>query len=752
MRAVAVLAVLVGAGVALLAIAVGLPWYRRVTADAVAIAEAHLDHTVAHPGWSFPSRVWSAPAPLDLPKERKVLHAKARGYAENCPPSGPGEYCAKSGDVLPRSGNEFEPVLLGVLVGPDSEIREHLPIEEAPDHLVAAILISEDEHFRDHVGVDFFGVARAAWANLRGGGYRQGASTLTMQVVRNLSQEKERSLQRKLREAGMAMAMDAHLGKDGILGIYLDMPYLGQDGSSSICGFQAAARYYWGKDAKDLTLAQSATLASILPAPGRYAPDRNPEEATKRRNRLLTRMGELGWDVTAALEEPMGASRHEPVPPELHPAYLQAVRAELEATLPPEVVYGAGLDVRTAMDVVAQVETETVLAQKSAYLERVVGRRGEGPLLAAGAVIDPRDGALVAAHDTSMVDSNGFNRATQARRQAGSSFKPLVYALAFQPGEDGKPRFRSDHTVPNSWRKFEGTDNWSPRNVGGRYTQTSTLAYGLAASQNIATASLLEELGGPEPLIALAGKIGFDTSKYPRELGLALGQAEVNPQEMARFVATVVNGGHKLSASPIRSAVDADGTEVLALSAPGEQVLTPEAALLTRELMGLVVLYGTGGSARGGGGFPGYDGELIGKTGTTDEEKDVWFVGSSPTYSAALWLGYDQPVRVGGSASDLAAPLFGWWMRAVHTGLPREKFDDTGVESHWVCNQTGKIPMETCKGIAAPYLKGERPKGVCDGTHPPETGESLEEHQSLWEKMEAARLEAEGAEGDTDTP
>ncbi|MFN7145439.1 MAG: biosynthetic peptidoglycan transglycosylase, partial [Myxococcota bacterium] len=186
--------------------------------------------------------------------------------------TGPGEFCAKKSVVVPRSGDALEPVLLGWLIGPDAEIREHLPLAEAPRHLIDAILVAEDRAYHEHHGVNLKAMLRAVVANAQEGGYAQGGSTLTMQVVRNLAQRREKTVDRKLREMVLAWAIDEHLGKDGVLQMYLDAPYLGQRGSLSISGFRAAARHYFGKDATELSLAEAATLAAILPAPGKFAP------------------------------------------------------------------------------------------------------------------------------------------------------------------------------------------------------------------------------------------------------------------------------------------------------------------------------------------------------------------------------------------------------------------------------------------------------------------------------------------------
>ena len=741
---------------------VAWPRWKAVEAETTALAEQHQTHQTAHPGWSFPARVWSAPAPLDLPEARRIAHAQARGYAEACPASSPGSYCPDDGDVNPRGGRfkegiqptgkegwnrplAMEPLLLGHLIGPDAEIREYLSLDEAPPHLVAALVAAEDNAYFEHHGVNIRGVLRAAWVAARGGA-RQGASTITMQVVRNLSQRKERTLRRKVREAMAAVALDHHLGKDAVLEMYLNAPYLGQHGSFSICGFQAAAQFYYGVDAAELSLAQAATLASILPAPGRFSPERHPDVARERRDRTLRKMARLGWpenEIEAALAEPESASIHAP-PAMLHPSYLQATRAWLEEAVDETTLYGSGLDVHTAMDVVAQQTSEQVLEERLRFIEKTLARRSDDPLEGAAAVVDPGTGLLVATWGGSQALATDFNRATQALRQSGSSIKPLVYALAFtQRSEDGRPRWRAHSTIRNDRHVFKDTDGWYPRNVGGKYSDTSSLAMALAWSQNVATASLLEELGGASEMTRFARHLGFRTEGWRDELGLALGTGEVTPLEMARFVATVLDEGRLASGRPVVTATDAAGAIRVPAQGTRSPVLDPEAAALTRDLMRLVIDYGTGGAARGAAGIPGLQRPAIGKTGTTDSEKDVWFVGGTPDYAAALWIGYDRPKRIGGSASDLAAPLWGWWMRAVHAGLPDAPLEGTvKTRGRGVCTESGHAPNDTCTVIWAPFVGKERPGTACEITHPP-PDPTAEKYEGLWRRK--AREEAEAA-------
>ena len=739
---------------------------RDWAAEGEALANAHVGYEVAHPGWSFPAKVVTRPTPMTAAPKRLVAEARARGYLEQCPEPGPGEFCATTLQVVPRVGTlELEAIELGWLYGPDAEIRYHLPLAEAPDLLIQAIVAAEDREFYTHHGVNLRSVARAVLANAQEGGYAQGGSTLTMQVVRNLNQRREKTVQRKLQEMVMAWAIDHQLGKEGVMQMYLDAPYLGQRGNMSVCGFEAAALHYFGHSARDLTLAEAATLGGILPAPGKFAPDRFPELAKERRDRVLAGMHELfGIDVTEALATPI-ATATPPTFTERFPAYLSATRAWLEEHISPTVLYGSGLTIEVGVDILAQEEAETLFPAKTRYFESLIGhKRTDAPMQAAGVLLDVDTGLIRAVYGGTDVTSISFNRATQALRQPGSSFKPLTYAMAFElKDDDGKPRFTAASTERNSPRDFktpQGT--WRPRNVGGEYTATAPLAQALTWSQNIATASLLEDAGGPKALIAFASRVGFDTAKFPEEMGLCLGQGEVTPLAMAQFAGVVSNGGRRLQATPVASAVDLSGKQHVVPPQPGEAVIDPEAAALTRELMRSAIDVGTGGASRGAGGEGGYQGPAMGKTGTTDAERDLWFVGATPTLAMAVWVGYDIPTPLGVAASDLAAPLWGWWMNRVtradltETGAPAYPTwpDEPKIVKRSICKITGKLMNSTCAGIVAPFMEGTTPTSGCRVEHPPPepevevldaNGKPKAKHESLWKRLQRQRAEAAAA-------
>ena len=739
-------------------------------AEGVLLADAHTTYAVSHPGWSFPARLRTASLPVDPPSLPLIAEAVARGYAEDCEETGPGEYCRSTHVVIPRAGSggtaatDLEPIEFGWILGPDAELRFHLPLADAPKLLIDAIIASEDRDFRTHNGVNWSAMARAMLVNAQKGGYSQGASTLTMQVVRNLSQQKERTASRKLREMVLAMAIDDHLGKDGILQMYLDAPYLGQWGNISICGFEAAAQHYFQKRASALTLGEAATLAGILPAPGRFSPDSHPEEATERRNSVLRGMAEVfGYDVKAALAEHIVTTPPGDLPNRF-PSYYSATRTWLEANVAPHVLYGSGLVITVGLDVGAQTEAEAMFPAKMKYFEGLIGqKRDDAHLESAGVLLDVSNGLMRAIYGGSDASPTTFNRATQALRQPGSSFKPLVYAMAFEEkNPDGTARYTAASPQANNRQVFKTPQgNWSPRNVGGEYTGTACLAQGLVWSQNIATASLLADMGGttggPKKLINLATKMGFDTTKFPVEMGLALGQGEVTPLQMAEFQAIVSNGGIKVTGTPVEHAEDASGTQRIAPPVAGERVLSAEGAALTRELQRLVIEVGTGGASRGAGGEAGYQGPAMGKTGTTDKERDLWFVGATPKAAMVVWVGYDVPTPLGVAASDLAAPLWGWWMRRItkDEGTPPEWPNTPEIAHHSVCTLSGQRGNGTCRHISAPFLPGTQPRGACPISHPPPDIEATDldangnpivrsAHESLWKKLARQKAEADG--------
>lgn len=731
------------------------PQWKDLEKETITLIKAHQSLETTHPGWSFPGTLYSASVSLQAEKSVVIAQAQAREYTLHCPATKPGEYCS-DGTVIPRGGIfpegpqppgldgwtrelALEPVFLGTIIGNDAEYREHVPIDEVPSHLIAALLYSEDAEFYNHPGVNFLAFGRAILANIQGGTYAQGASTITMQVVRNMTQQREKNIERKIREIAQSLILDNYLSKKEILQMYIDMPYLGQDGSFSICGFAAASRFYFQKDIREININEAAILVGILPGPGSLRPDKYPDKAQEKRDRVLRLLGEKKWNVTEALTMPIPIRSDRPINTFLYPSFTQAAISWLEDNLDKRTLYTTGMQVFTSLNIVLQQRTETILQSKLKFYMKELNLpndpKNNNVLQAAAVLINPQSGYLEAVYGGTILSAYDFSRATQAKRQAGSSFKPLVYAMAFsQKKEDGSAKWQTFDTVPNDRRTFPNTNGWRPRNNGNKYSTTSTLTEGLTWSENIATASLLEKSGGPEALITFAKKMGFDTSKFPAEMGLALGQAEVTPLEMGKFVAMLANGGTQVHALPVTAAIDMHGHNHIIDAPLGATILDEETAVLTRELMRSVILHGTGGASRGSLGEIGFTGTAFGKTGTTDQNKDLWFIGSSPLYAGALWLGYDQPSNLKGSASDLAAPLWGWWMRDIHKGLSVPKsFSGITLKNSYLCAQTGKYGNASCKTLPMPMRSGAKASGVCPEKHPPPSTEEKKYH-SVWQK------------------
>ena len=729
-------------GIAMLAFVVfciflSYPHWMMVKQQTIDMADQHRQYFASHAGWSYPGTIWSDSVPLTADKNRLVAHAKLRNYTAQCPASDPGTYCKKEGQIIPRGGMfpegvqppgkngwtrplALEPIQIGMLIGEEGELREHLPIKEAPKLLIDALLASEDENFYQHSGVHVISLIRAFVINLQTGSYTQGASTIHMQVIRNLSQHKDKTLIRKLDEIAAAYFLNQYLSKEEVLQLYINIPYLGQHKSYPICGFAMAAKHYFNKDIRNISLDEAALLVGILPAPGIYRPDANPEGAKERRNLVLQRMAiTKKYRIGEALQKPIAVTRLQ-LPEPLYPDFLSYTYQWLKERYDNEVLYGSGLQVFTSLDVVLQERSKKYIPIWLKSLQEKSGHLYTEPLEAAASLIDTKTGYLISLYGGSMAHHTDFNRATQAKRQAGSSFKPLVYALAFsRTNRKGKPLWKSFDTVRNDKHTFQGTDGWRPRNTSGYYSKTSSLAAGLARSLNIATADLLQRSGGPAPLLSFAKEFGFDTSDFAQEMGLALGQAETTPLEIARFVATIANGGKRTKAHPVISARDLLGRERILTSNHGKELLTRQSTALVRELMRLVVTSGTGYSTRGVGLFPGYTGSAIGKTGTTDQNKDLWFVGATPAYASSLWIGTDKPINLYASSSDYAAPLWGWWMHQLHKDIEEDKdFSGLRLNSVPICRESGKTPNKTCPLIQAPILDGQAPNGTCSHRHP----------------------------------
>jgi len=555
--------------------------------------------------------------------------------------------------------------------------EEHRPVRlaDVPLVLINAVLAAEDHRFFEHGALDTRGVLRAAWTNLKAGRVMQGGSTITQQLIKNRLLAPRRTFWRKLNEAWLATLVEWRYSKPQILEAYLNEVYLGQRGGLAVRGVGAAARTYFRKEIHQLTPAEAATLAGMVRAPNSYSPVVNPERARGRRDVVLARMRELGTlsaaDLDAARSQPVrvpaGAVTAQPAP-----YFVDYVRLDLEQRFG-DVGENAGVSVYTTLDLPLQRFAEAAVVRGLDRLETRLPRlrRDEaGRRLQAGLVaLDPATGeirALVGGRDYQV---SQFNRAALARRQPGSAFKPFVYLAALR-ARDGQPALTAASMVDDTPLTLQvGRDTWSPRNYNDHYEGRVTVRRALEQSLNAATVHVAESVGMPA-VVETARALGFsgDLAAVP---SAALGSFETTPLELARSYVPLVNGGVRPPGTiAVRTVRDRDGAIEPVDAGEPVAVITPAEAYLITSLLEGVVTSGTGAAARA----LGVSGAIAGKTGTTNDGRDAWFVGYAPRLLAVVWVGFDGGDAHGLSGAEAALPIWADFMRQALDASPPPAF------------------------------------------------------------------------------
>ncbi len=604
----------------------------------------------------------------------------------------------------------LEPLRLSVEAGAAGRDREPIPLDALPPALIEAVLAAEDQRFFEHGGLDPQRIAGAFAANLRAGRVVQGGSTITQQLVKNLFLERERTFARKLREAVLAPLVEQRRSKREILEAYLNEVYLGQDGALALHGVGPASRHYFGKPATELELPEAALLAGILRGPSLYAPHRRPEAARERRDlvlRLLRERGQLAAEAyAAALAAPLGLA---PRPGSLRSAswFLDALREELEGELGGEELGRAGLAIHTTLDPRLQVLAEGAVRRGLARLEGEQTRlaRPDSPLQAALVALDPHSGALLAQIGGRDYARSQFDRATRARRQPGSVFKPVVALAALARQERLQPPFTLASVLPDeplTVLALEG--EWQPANHDGEYRGDVTLREALEQSLNVPIARLGGELG-LRRIIGTARRLGI-RSPLRSVPSLPLGTYETSLLEITRAYAVLAAEGLRAEGHAVRAVVDAEGRTVRAHRARPRRAFTAaEAYLVTSALEG-AVNRGTGAGLRG----LGFRGRVAGKTGTTDDYRDGWFVGYTPDLVVGVWVGFDDGASLHGSGSRTALPIFAdFLIGALGPDGGRAFPRPAGIESIEVVADAAHPAGLRCRGEAEVFLEGSGP-------------------------------------------
>ena len=618
---------------------------------------------------------------------------------------------------------DLEPEVITGLYDQVLEERRVVKLYDVPSLLVKALLAAEDQRFFEHEGIDVWRIVGAAWANVRAGRTAQGGSTLTQQLVKNFFLSQERTLRRKVLEICIATIVEHHYSKLEILENYLNEIYLGQRGSKSIFGMWEAARFYFGKEPRDLTLGEMAILAGMVKAPNLYAPNRHPEQARQRRDYVLQRMRELG-DIT---DEEVQSARQEPVklrtlPTDSNPApyFADLVRKDLEENYSGDVLTTGGLHIFTSLDMQLQRVAQEVIHKGVEELEtkypRLRRTKPEERLQACLLAMQPQTGeirALVGGRDYQV---SQFNRVTQAHRQPGSVFKPIVYLTALaQEREFHEGRFLPTslvEDVPFTW--FYGDKEWKPGNYKDEYLGTVTLRRALEMSLNAATARIAQEVG-IEPIRETARSLGI-VSPLPPYPSLVLGSAEMTPLEVAVAFSTLANQGQRVTPLAIKRITNQEGETLERRSVQVEQVITPEDAYMVTHLLEGVLERGTARSAR----QKGFSRPAAGKTGTTNDFGDAWFVGYTPDLLAVVWVGFDIRESLGLSGGQAALPIWTEFMKRATVGQPISGFTPPqGVSLVPIDRQTGcRATAYSAAVLQEAFYSGEEPTESCAHNFP----------------------------------
>jgi penicillin-binding protein 1A len=610
--------------------------------------------------------------------------------------------------------------------------RKIVELDDLPEHVADAFIAVEDKRFRDHHGIDFRRIAGALLANLRAGEVRQGSSTITMQLARNAFPERipgqRRTLSRKLLEVRVAGSIERTYDKDEILELYLNHIYFG----GGVRGIEAASQYYFRHPASRLTLHEAALLAALPKAPTRYDPRRNSDLARERRDLVLTLMEEQGKidadEAAAARRRSLGVSRRPRKLVQEEPFagwFLEEVRRELEDRFG-DGFYGERVRVITTLDARAQRAAERELDAQLSRIERGTWGRFRGQRYSALTTGDEEgtdylQGAamFVEAHTGDVLVWVGgrdfrhsrFDRVAQARRQVGSAFKPFVFATAIGAGIP-PTQLLSDQPFE---MRFTGGEVWRPRNFGDSYLPAVTVRDALVQSRNVATVRLAESVG-IDRVAALAEDAGLP--RVPRQPSAALGASSATPLELTHAYTAFANLGTAVRPRFVLRVEDEDG-EVLwrADDEPrSREVLDAAVAYVVTDLLRDAVRRGTGAAA-GGIGVP-----SAGKTGTTNERQDVWFVGYTPDIVGTVWMGFDQPQTIvhGASGGTLAAPVWARIARNVysHRRRPGSWAAPSGVVHRMVDATTGEVIADGCyaasgKTYREVFLAGVEPPAVC---------------------------------------
>jgi len=575
------------------------------------------------------------------------------------------------------------------------EKREVVSLDRVPRYLVQAFIAGEDARFFQHKGLDYIAILRAFFRNILSGEVVQGGSTITQQVVKSILLSPEKSFTRKIREAILAFKIEKYLSKEEILSLYLNQIYLGH----GAYGVAAAAEIYFGKSIEELNLAESALLAGLPQAPSKYSPYHHPEQARRRQSYILNRMVEQGFlssgEVMKSLQAPLKIKGQQNSFIEKAPHFVEYVRKYVEEKYGKEALYKNGLQVYTTIDIdfqgIAQEAVESGLREiekRQKYVSSDVPFSLEGSLVC----FDLATGYLKAMVGGRDFRKSQFNRVTQARRQTGSAFKPIVYASALDKG------YTPASIIVDSPIIFEwGDKKWKPKNFEGKFLGPTTFRNAITHSVNIVTVKIAQDIG-TDYIKDYAKKLGI-SFPLQNDLSMALGSSSISLYELTRAYAVFASQGKPFRPIFIKKILDRDGNlleENLPLFYPKEpfneeRILSPQTAYIMTNLLEGVVRNGTGWRAKA------LARPAAAKTGTTDQFLDAWFIGYTPEFITGLWVGFDEERSLGENetGSRAASPIWVNFMTRIMKDRPVKDFPiPEGIEFMKIDPRTAQVSFD----------------------------------------------------------
>lgn len=606
----------------------------------------------------------------------------------------------------------LEPEVIGRLLAGAPAERVQVALADVPFFLRRGLVATEDRFFYYHFGFDPVRVVEAAIADLRSGHLIEGASTITQQLARTFIGERQRTFGRKIKELAVALVIELRLSKRQILERYINDVAMGEYGATPIYGLPLAARIYFNKELREVTPAESATLIGMIRAPSLYDPRRHPALCVKRRNTVLAVMLRAGIIDRAQYQDAVATPLKVSTPPPLRraPYFTDYVIRQVEK-LPGFDGRLAGLRVYTTLDPEFQDEARNAVSTNLAQLERshLALRRaaaGSNPLQSALVALDPRTGAILAMVGGRDYGKNQFNRATSAERQTGSVFKPVVYVTALDPSRSplAEPLTLAS-VLPDRPMAFGG---WMPADYERTYRGQVTVAEAIADSINVSTAYVASLLGAPA-MIRTAHEMGIHEN-LPPVLPIALGAGDTTLLELTSVYQVFASGGLARPPYAIDSVVDGHGRLLYRHRPEATRALASDVAFLITGALSGVMQYGTGASAvRLGLRVP-----AVGKTGTTEDYHDAYFVGYTPRIVCGVWVGFDRPRSIGLTGAQAAMPAWISFINASAPSDPKPFHPPVGITMAMIDPTTGALATTACPlRERAPFLMGTEPTVPC---------------------------------------